>query len=172
MGVHKIWKKFTDSWIGSVILGVVFAFLFYQFLGIALGTELPVVAVVSASMQHDNADVTYYQWLQNKYGYNRSYVNSWPITGGFAIGDMPIVQRSNNYQVGDVIVYDAGQKAPIIHRVVAINADGTYQTKGDNNRDQLPYELSVRKEQIYGKVIFIVPKLGYVKVLTSQIIGV
>lgn len=152
--------------------GIILAFLFHMILGLIFSTSLPVVAVVSSSMQHDNPEVTHYGWLEKNLGYNRSYIDSWPISNGFSIGDMPIVKGSDSYQVGDVIVYDAGQPAPLIHRIIKINPDGTYQTKGDNNPGQLPYELSVKKEQIKGKVIFVVPYLGWFKVIFSWIFGV
>jgi hypothetical protein len=151
--------------------GIICAFLAHLLLGIVLSTKLPVVAVVSSSMQHDRAEITHYRWLEENLGYNRSYINSWPFANGFSIGDMPIVKGSENYKIGEIIVYNAGQSAPIIHRIIKINPDGTYQTKGDNNPYQHNYELSVRKEQIYGKVIFIVPKLGYLKVFVTRIFG-
>jgi len=65
-----------------------------------------------------------------------------------------------------VIVYDIpSQKVPIIHRIVKINDDGTFQTKGDHNSGQNPYERSVSGSQIRGKVVFVVPYLGYLRVL-------
>lgn len=151
--------------------GIILAFLFHMILGFIFSTSLPVVAVVSSSMQHDNPQVTHYGWLENHMGYNRTYIDSWSIPNGFSVGDMPIVQGADSYRVGDVIVYNAGQAAPIIHRIIKINPDGTYQTKGDNNPAQLPYETSVKKEQIQGKVIFVVPYLGWFKVIFSRAVG-
>jgi len=177
MDVRKLWKRLNQGWAGvvfSVFLGIVFAtFFYYVVLATALSTNLPVVAVVSSSMQHDNPELTHYNWLQKNLNYARSYIDSWSAPNGFSIGDMPVVQGASNYQVGDVIVYSVeGQPAPIIHRIIKINDDGSFQTKGDNNLNQLSYESSVKKEQIHGKVIFIIPKLGYVKVLASKIVGI
>ncbi len=169
------WKKFIDSNAGIIVYilaGILIAFLFSKFLAVVLSTRYPVVAVVSSSMQHNNPQSTYYQWLESNLGYNRTYIDSWPISNGFNIGDMPIVQGKDNYRIGDVIVYSVqGQSVPIIHRIIQINSDNTYQTKGDNNSGQNPYESSVRKAQIHGRVIFIVPKLGYFKVVFSKIVG-
>jgi hypothetical protein len=95
-----------------------------------------------------------------------------PFHDGLDIGDMPVVEKSNAYKVGEIIVYDAGEAAPIIHRVVEINADSTYQTKGDHNMGQNPYEHSVKPSQIAGKVVFVVPKLGYFRVLVSRVFGI
>lgn len=167
--------KELKGWKGAVVyaaLGIVIALLLNQTLGFALSTDMPVVAVVSGSMQHDNAEVTHYKWLEDNLGYNRSYIDSWPIPNGFNIGDMPVVQGSSEYKVGDVIVYSIPeQNVPIIHRIIKINDDVTYQTKGDNNHGQNLYEFSIRKEQTHGKIIFIIPKLGYFKVVVSKVIG-
>jgi signal peptidase I len=123
-------------------------------------------------MQHDNPSQTFYGWLEQA-GYTKEQIDSWPIQGGFLIGDMPIVSGSKDYKVGDVIVYTVSQESyPIIHRVVKINADVTYQTKGDNNMQQFTYELAVRSSQIHGKVIFVIPKLGYLKVFATRLFGI
>jgi len=177
MDVRKLWKRLNQGWLGivfSIFLGVVFAtFFYYVVLATALQTNLPVVAVVSSSMEHVNPEFTHYDWLQKAFNYPRVSIESWPVPNGFSIGDMPVVQGTSDYSVGDVVVYSVeGQPAPIIHRIIKVNDDGTFQTKGDNNLSQLSYELSVKKEQIKGKVIFIIPKLGYVKVLASKIFGI
>jgi hypothetical protein len=171
---RKKFEELTEGWFGYVIygaLGIFFAFLLNQSLALALSTDLPVVAVVSGSMVHDESiDVNHYMWLEKEFDYNRTYIDSWPINDGFLIGDMPVVQGSQEYKVGDVIVYSApNQAVPVIHRIVKINSDGTYRTKGDHNPSLLPFEYSVSKSQIHGKVIFIIPKLGYFKVIASDI---
>jgi len=169
-------KKITEGPMGYIIyavLGIFIAFLVNQTLGFALTTDLPVVAVVTSSMQHDEStEMNHYQWLQKNFDYDREYIDSWPISGGFLIGDMPIVQGSPEYNIGDVVVYTVpGQKVPVIHRIIKINSDGTFQTKGDHNPQQLPFEFSIKKEWIHGKVVYVVPKLGYFKVIVSRILG-
>ncbi len=172
------WKKLTQGLMGNLFyafLGLLVAVVFYYgILRVALATDLPMVAVVSNSMKHDSsAESDFYGWLEKNLGYDRGYVSNWPVTGGFATGDMPVVKGDEEYKVGDIIVYSVpGSGAPIIHRIIKINPDGSYQTKGDNNPSQLPYELDVKKEQIHGKVLFVVPKVGYLKVFFSRITGV
>lgn len=169
------WERLTEGWIGAifyVFLGIGLALVAKQTLAFSLSTDMPVVAVVSESMQHNNAEQTHYQWLEDRFGYSESYINSWSVPTGFLIGDMPIVQGVGSYVVGDVIVYSTSEQSfPTIHRIIKINDDGTYQTKGDNNIHQLRYESSVSNEQIHGKVIFIIPKLGYFKVLITKVLG-
>jgi signal peptidase I len=177
-------QKMTEGWFGYIFyaaLGIIIAFLVNLSLAVALSTDLPVVAVVSGSMVHDElTEMNHYQWLEKKFGYNRSFIDSWPIANGFEIGDLPIIQGSENYKVGDIIVFSVPcESSPIIHRIVYINEDGTYQTKGDHNPDQITKccgtnvcytEKNISKDQIHGKVIFIIPKLGYFKVVFSEIV--
>ena len=174
----KLPKKLTQGYMGNIfycLLGILFAVIFYYvILRAALATDLPMVAVVSYSMEHDaSAESDHYQWLENNLGYNRSYIESWPVSKGFSKGDMPVVKGSDEYKVGDVIVYSTpSSNAPIIHRIIKINDNGTYQTKGDNNEFQINYEKSINKDQVHGKVIFVIPKIGYVKIAFNALRGI
>lgn len=177
--VKKIWNYLTEGWFGYIfyaILGIMLALILNQTLAFALSTDLPIVAVVTSSMQHDDKqliEINHYRWLEEKFGYNRSYIDSWPLPNGFSVGDLPIIKGAEDYEVGDIIVYSIPQQSvPIIHRIVRKNPDGTYMTKGDRNPDMLPFEYSVKKEQIHGKVIFVIPKLGLLRVAISRIFGV
>ena len=195
MGVKEIWKKLTTGAIGYVtygVLGIFFAFLLHSFLSVALSTDFPVVVVVSGSMDHGENEggqpcgkkvFDYRENFENwwsmcrfyydSFGITKSEFASFPFSDGFKKGDMPIVFGSDIYKVGDVIVYEVpSQPAPIIHRIIEINSDGTYQTKGDHNPGQNPYEKEVKKSQIQGKVIFIIPKVGYLKVLFTETFGI
>jgi len=185
----------SQDWLPYIYGGIFLALGVQRLLGLLLSTSMPVVAVVSSSMDHGivvsyrgSETILDYPCSVMTANYKENFDNWWdlckhtyekfnitkedfakfPFKDGFKIGDMPIVQGSDSYKVGDVIVYEAGQSAPIIHRIVKINEDGTYQTKGDHNAGQNPYEYSVKKEQIYGRVIFIIPKLGYFKVFSSM----
>lgn len=75
-------------------------------------------------------------------------------------GDVVLIQKSDgeNIITGDVIQYWTGSIF-IVHRVIEIDeAAGKFRTKGDNNNtaDSMP----VSKEQIRGKVIGVIPKIG------------
>jgi len=179
-GLRRIKRKFdeiTEGPLGYVvyaILGIFIAYMVNISLAFALSTDLPVVAVVSDSMTHDAyMEINHYQWLETNMGYNRSYIDSWPIKDGFLRGDLPIIEGGVDYKVGDVIVYstpDGG--VPIIHRIIKINPDGTYMSKGDHNSGLLGFEYKISPSQVHGKVIFIIPKLGYFKVIITDILGV
>jgi signal peptidase I len=187
LGTPILFYLKSQDWLPYIYGGIFLALIVQRLLGLLLSTSMPVVAIVSSSMDHGisstypcgvmvaNYTENFDNWWElckhtyEKFNITKEDFAKFPFRDGLKIGDMPIVQGSDTYKVGDIIVYDAGQPAPIIHRIVKINEDGTYQTKGDHNPWQNPYEYSVKKEQIYGKVIFVIPKLGYFKVLSSMI---
>ena len=73
----------------------------------------------------------------------------------------------SGYQVGDVITFSSDsyyEGKPITHRIVEKKKDKKkiiYITKGDNNSSVDPIEVG--EKDIYGKVLFRIPKLGYVQ---------
>jgi signal peptidase I len=94
---------------GYIILGIIIAYGINFGLSIALGTSMPVVAVESNSM-----------------------------VPTFARGDILLLDGRANYTINDIIVYSPeGQSVPIVHRIISINADGSFQTKGDANAGSL-----------------------------------
>ena len=134
--------SFTNSSIFYVILGVALALGINQGLAFALSTDMPIVAVESNSMVP-----TFYQ------------------------GDMLVLQGApqESISVGDIIVFDTPSGGtPIVHRIVEVNPDGSFQTQGDANSGQLPYERKIDYSQIHGRVLFIIPYMGWVKIGMTQ----
>mgnify|MGYP000383168288 CR=1 FL=1 len=135
-------SKYTDSSPFYIILGVVLALGINQGLAIALSTDIPVVAVESNSMVPQ-----------------------------FYKGDMLVLQGTPQEQltVGDVIVFDPPSGGtPVVHRIIRLNTDGTFQTKGDANNGQLFYEKRIDYSQIHGRVILIIPYLGWIKIAVME----
>lgn len=87
------------------------------------------------------------------------------------INDAIVVKRENNdkYGVGDVITFKSEDNNyegyPITHRIIQKEEldekQSSYITKGDNNVIADPDRVST--SDIYGKVMFVIPKLGYFK---------
>ena len=91
----------------------------------------------------------------------------------FAKGDMLVITgiAEADIEIGDIIVYEPNPgQVPIVHRVIEKNPGGSFQTKGDANSAQLPFEKEIWYDQILGKVSFVVPYLGWVKIGTTQYI--
>ena len=164
MSISKLrakWKKIRDTNLGTAIYvvgGFFFAWLAMTGLGLALSTDTPVVAVFSGSMVP-----TFYK--------GDMIIVSSPNSG---VTGMFLGSGNEDYKVGDIIVFDAvkgGYKFPIIHRIISMNADGTFETKGDANSVQGDFEHNVRKTQIHGRAVLKIPMLGWVKVGAFEILG-
>lgn len=77
-------------------------------------------------------------------------------TGSVAYADTKA--KVEDVKVGDVIVFNAG-KSKVTHRVIAINENNTFTTKGDANETE---DLApVKFEDFGGKTMFSIPYLGY-----------
>lgn len=77
-------------------------------------------------------------------------------TGSVAYVDTKV--KAEEIKVGDIIAFNMGTKQ-ITHRVVSINSDNTFTTKGDANKVVDPN--SVKFSNCLGKTIFSLPYLGY-----------
>ena len=77
-------------------------------------------------------------------------------------GDAVFIEKNvskEDLKEKDIIMYESETGELIIHRIIQINKDGTYMTKGDyNNTADSKY---VNIEQIKGKVKFRIPYLAY-----------
>jgi len=144
-----------------LVVGILF-FGMRGTLCLALRTGDPYRGVISDSMKHSDD-------LWRNYFLTRGYdTSSFPLQGGFERGDLMFVQGVNSLEdirIGDIIVFNTPFRTiPLVHRVVAItNVDGqfTFTTKGDANPSSLFDEQSIMPEQIVGRVVFVIPKLGY-----------
>lgn len=94
------------------------------------------------------------------------------------VNDAVLVKRSEleEFNVGDIITFSSADKAiegmTITHRIVGTNNKNgnlSFRTRGDNNsRDDNSY---VSYNDIYGKVILKMPKLGYIQRFISKPLG-
>lgn len=135
---------FTNSSIFYIIIGVVLAFGVNHGMAFALSTDMPIVAVESNSM-----------------------------IPSFYKGDILILQGvpAEQLGVGDVIVFSPpNQEVPVVHRIIEINPDRTFQTRGDANPGQIWYEKSIKYSQIHGRQVMIIPLLGWIKIITMEFI--
>ena len=76
------------------------------------------------------------------------------------VGDAVVTKQIENPQVGDVIAFETSNSITV-HRIVKEYTEDNnklYQTKGDNNNTEDKGLLN--KEQIKGKVVIRIPKVG------------
>lgn len=146
------------SWLANLAIAfVVIKFILYPLLGLLFGTQLPVVAIVSSSMDHDAIDSaicgktvsdsyhddfdTYWatcgSWYAER-GITKEAFSDYRFKNGFNKGDIMVIvgPKRSAIKQGDVLVFQARQQYPIIHRVVRADETG-YATKGDHNGAQI-----------------------------------
>lgn len=91
----------------------------------------------------------------------------------FTRGDAVIVEKlddeeKNKLKNGDIIQYQV-DKTVVVHRIIKVKKEDNkkvYILKGDNNNAKDP--KPVYMEQIMGKVLFSIPKVGYPSVWLSE----
>lgn len=131
---------------------------------ICLNTILIIVIVITI--------IFTYSFIQMKRK-NTKYINIFGytvmqvVTGSMAdtinIKDIIIVKLTNQIDKDDIVTFQE-ENILITHRVVEIEND-IVTTKGDANNS---YDTPIKKQDIIGKVVFIIPKVGiWQKVLTT-----
>ncbi|MBA7623340.1 hypothetical protein ES703_30735 [subsurface metagenome] len=177
---YLLWKD--DSWKGW-LFSIVFLFIFIKFiffptLSLITGTELPLAIVESCSMYHKgNLFSNYDNWWQEhelkylKYDLEKEEFEDFKFKNGFNKGDILFIIWTDpeKLEIGDVIIFSANQRNPVIHRIIEIenkNGEHIFSTIGDNNNGQLSFERDIKEEQIVGKaVIKLVPYIGWGKLI-------
>lgn len=90
----------------------------------------------------------------------------------FEVGDIVIVAKKNPrlLTVGDVISFRVEDSLiPTIHRVIAVKSTGVdrkFITKGDDNNNP---DDPVMPEQVMGKVVMVIPRLGWVSIAVRKL---
>ncbi len=185
-----LWKDDSIwSWLVSLALAfVIVKFIFFPALSFVLGTSMPLVVVESSSMYHEGSAFksltglavtsqdsfsswwdSNSEWYESR-GISYDQAENWNFKSGLDKGDIIVVIGVEKPKEGDVIIFEAGQKHPIIHRTVSSNSD-SFQTKGDNNLDQLDVEKQITQNEIIGKAVIRIPKLGWIKLVFIEIIN-
>lgn len=191
-----LWKDDSIwSWLVSLALAFILVkFIFFPVLSLVFGTSLPLVVIESSSMHHDGSffksltgfaisseDSTENWFSENGDWYESKNISeadfeNYNFNSGMDKGDIILVygKKASDLEIGDVIIFDAGQNHPIIHRIVNISEEnGTIHisTKGDNNSGQLTFETDISSEQVLGTAILRIPKLGWVKLIFVELIN-
>jgi len=184
----KYWGKFwfllwkdnsMKGWAFSIIFLFVFIkLIFFPGMSLITGTTLPLAIVESCSMYHNGIILHNYDawWEKHESKYenfelDKESFKDFKLNNGFDKGDILFIigTKPENLKIGDIIIFNGGQRNPIIHRIIKIkNTDGKYvfSTIGDNNNQQLGIEQEISEDQIIGKAVFkIAPYLGWGKLI-------
>ena len=104
---------------------------------------------------------------------NFEQAQDWSLANGLEIGDVVFAIRPSHLEMGDIIIFEASQRYPIIHRIINIsevNGNTVYSTKGDNNNGQLSVEIRIPEDSIIGKAVFRIPLIGWIKLIFVKIL--
>ena len=125
------------------------------------------------------AVITLAAYSEKREGLRVVTITSGSMKPALPIASIFVTVPGTGYKVGDIVTYrEVSQKTgvefdrTITHRIidsVKVEGETLFITKGDAN-DQ-PDPAQVKKEQILGKVIFIMPFVGYITVLVKTIPG-
>ena len=188
MNLKELWKKFwhllwkdesLKGWFFSLIIIFVFIkFIFFPGLNFLTGTERTLAIVESCSMYHSwNFNYNFNDWSSShkdkysSFGISKDQFENYPLKNGFNKGDILFLVgvKPEKVKIGDIILFNANQKNPVIHRVIKIeakNEDYTFSTIGDNNNGQLSFEDNIKGDQLVGKAVFrLVPYAGWAKLI-------
>lgn len=136
----------------------------------ALLKKIPVLILVvlaGLGFYHYNAQSVVGNPLPMPFGYGAAVVMSGSMEPAISTGDLVFVKETDQYEVGDVIVYQ-DQNMLVMHRVQTIEEE-TVIVKGDaNNAADAP----VYKTQVRGLVIAAVPAMGNLFLWMKQPAGI
>lgn len=90
------------------------------------------------------------------FGYAQFVVLSGSMDPTLKVGDIIVVHEEQAYEEQDIITFRT-ETAPTTHRIVETKDTG-FITKGDANN--VEDEGIVTKNQIYGRVVMVIPKVG------------
>ena len=134
------------------------------FFEIATWLALAVIAVMGLYILTSNFNVFA--------GYKSFLVQSGSMEPAIMTGDIIIIRSYENYLKNDTITFHGSEGRVVTHRIVDIvKKDGKnyFSTKGDANRSQ--DEDSITQDQIMGKVVLVIPKLGYLVAFSKSLPG-
>lgn len=176
-GWRKLWdfvwnSESAASWIVDLILAFVLVrFIIFPLLGFLLATSLPLVVIESGSMEHNTLDFDDW-WSENGQWYlerniTQTEFQEWQFSDGLDKGDVIITRGKDKYEPGDIIIFTTEvQTIPIIHRIVKYDKNWqAFETKGDNNPEQLVYEKKIKKDEIVSTAAVRIPKIGWIKLI-------
>ena len=93
------------------------------------------------------------------FGYSALTVKTGSMSGTIEIGDLIIIKDTGEYEIGDIVTFlHEGDTVPTTHRIISMDENGLFITRGDTNnvQDALP----VSKDIILGEVVKVLPEVG------------
>lgn len=123
--------------------------------------------LLAANMYRIAAERLFHVKNPTVFGYSAAVVLTGSMSGTIEPNDLIVTRGQAEYRQGDVITY-ANPYSTVTHRIVQITDDG-YRTKGDANNTE--DSETVLPEQVIGRVVLTVPKIGGVILFLKSPLG-
>ncbi len=118
------------------------------------------------------ASILLIAFFSGAFGYHPAIVGSGSMQPAIDVGDIVVVQHVSpeELKVGDIVQYYSTEGYTITHRIIEIREteEGeVFITKGDANEIA---DAPFTADRVVGKVIFVIPKLGYIPLVMRKLI--
>ena len=125
-----------------------------------------IAVLVGVSVYSVNAAMLSGNKLPMPFGFGVTVVLSGSMEPEISVGDVLIFLPSEQYEVGDVVVYQT-QGISVVHRIISMEGDEVV-TRGDaNTGDDAP----IHAKSIKGEVVCAIPLVGYIVCFIKTPIG-
>jgi len=105
-------------------------------------------------------------------GYKSYLVQSGSMEPSIMIGDIVLIHQQPQYLINDVITFVGSDERIVTHRIISRSEKNDslfFVTKGDANRSE--DNDTITPDRVIGKVILVVPKLGYLVAFCKSLPG-
>ena len=123
-----------------------------------IGTGFLTLLVVMASWLCFDKFVLKHQ-VPSIFGYSSLMVATGSMSGTIEEGDLIIIKNTGDYKIGDIVTFfQDGDEIPTTHRIINIDDDGLWVTKGDANNSK--DSRSISSDEIIGEWVMTIPYVG------------
>lgn len=101
-------------------------------------------------------------WFRQSIPWRTYVVQSGSMEPSIMTGDVIVIRKQGGYAKNEVITFKDENERTVTHRVLELKSSSpqSFITKGDAN--QTPDQETIKIEKVIGKVVWVIPKFGFV----------
>ena len=123
-----------------------------------IGTGFLTLLVVMASWLCFDKFVLKHQ-VPSIFGYSSLMVATGSMSGTIEEGDLIIIKNTGDYKVGEIVTFfQDGDTIPTTHRIIGVDDEGLWITRGDANNSK--DSRSISSDEIIGEWVMTIPYVG------------
>ena len=123
-----------------------------------IGTGFLTLLVVMASWLCFDKFVLKHQ-IPSIFGYSSLMVATGSMSGTIEEGDLIIIKNTGDYKVGEIVTFfQDGDTIPTTHRIIGVDDEGLWITRGDANNSK--DSRSISSDEIIGEWVMTIPYVG------------